>query len=58
MQMQPEKLSIQMVGCMLFEIISYSLRHSGDLATMCEEGYIKIVGRIKDLIIRGGENMY
>ena len=32
--------------------------HSGDLAVMDEEGYIKIVGRIKDMIIRGGENVY
>ncbi|MDE2905038.1 MAG: AMP-binding protein, partial [Acidobacteriota bacterium] len=32
--------------------------HSGDLATMDEEGYLRIVGRIKDMIIRGGENVY
>jgi fatty-acyl-CoA synthase len=32
--------------------------HSGDLATMDEEGYVQIVGRIKDMIIRGGENIY
>ena len=32
--------------------------HSGDLGVMDEEGYVKIVGRIKDMIIRGGENVY
>ncbi|MGZ0219383.1 MAG: AMP-binding protein [Acidimicrobiales bacterium] len=32
--------------------------HSGDLATMDEDGYVNIVGRIKDMIIRGGENVY
>ncbi len=32
--------------------------HTGDLATIDEEGYCKIVGRIKDMIIRGGENVY
>ncbi|MBT3563362.1 MAG: AMP-binding protein [Gammaproteobacteria bacterium] len=32
--------------------------HSGDLAEMDEEGYVQIVGRIKDMIIRGGENVY
>ncbi len=32
--------------------------HSGDLATMDGEGYVNIVGRIKDMIIRGGENIY
>lgn len=32
--------------------------HTGDLATVDEEGYYSIVGRIKDMIIRGGENIY
>ena len=32
--------------------------HSGDLATLDEAGYISIVGRLKDMIIRGGENIY
>ena len=32
--------------------------HTGDLAVMREDGYVNIVGRIKDMIIRGGENIY
>jgi fatty-acyl-CoA synthase len=32
--------------------------HTGDLAEMDEEGYVSIVGRIKDMVIRGGENVY
>jgi fatty-acyl-CoA synthase len=32
--------------------------HTGDLATMDDEGYVNVVGRIKDMIIRGGENVY
>ena len=32
--------------------------HTGDLATIDDEGYGNIVGRIKDMVIRGGENLY
>jgi fatty-acyl-CoA synthase len=32
--------------------------HTGDLATIDDEGYVRVVGRIKDMIIRGGENIY
>ncbi len=32
--------------------------HTGDLATMDDEGYVNIVGRLKDMVIRGGENVY
>jgi fatty-acyl-CoA synthase len=32
--------------------------HTGDLAAIDEEGYCRIVGRIKDMVIRGGENVY
>ena len=32
--------------------------HTGDMATMDDEGYVNIVGRIKDMVIRGGENIY
>src|SRR4029078_12717493 len=33
-------------------------RHTGDRATMDEQGYVNIVGRLKDMVIRGGENVY
>lgn len=32
--------------------------HTGDLAVMADDGYVEIVGRIKDMVIRGGENIY
>ena len=32
--------------------------HTGDLAIMDDDGYLSIVGRIKDMVIRGGENVY
>lgn len=32
--------------------------HTGDLATLDQEGYCAIVGRVKDMLIRGGENVY
>lgn len=32
--------------------------HTGDLATMDDDGYVDVVGRIKDMVIRGGENVY
>ncbi|MDO5769496.1 MAG: AMP-binding protein [Psychrobacter sp.] len=40
------------------EAIQEGWMHTGDLATMDEDGYIKIVGRSKDMVIRGGENIY
>ena len=32
--------------------------HTGDIAVMDEDGYVQITGRIKDMVIRGGENIY
>jgi fatty-acyl-CoA synthase len=40
------------------EVLQSGWMHTGDLATMDSEGYVNIVGRIKDMVIRGGENVY
>ena len=46
---QPEKTA---------EVLQAGWMRTGDLATMDEDGYVSIVGRIKDMVIRGGENIY
>ena len=40
------------------EVLKDSWMHTGDMATIDAKGYAKIVGRIKDMLIRGGENVY
>ncbi|GAA3616789.1 AMP-binding protein [Marihabitans asiaticum] len=40
------------------EVLRDGWMHTGDLAVMDEQGYLRITGRIKDLVIRGGENIY
>lgn len=40
------------------ETIKNGWLHSGDLGTMNQHGYVRITGRIKDMVIRGGENIY
>ncbi|WP_064574605.1 AMP-binding protein [Cupriavidus gilardii] len=40
------------------EAIRDGWMHTGDLATIDEQGYCNIVGRVKDMVIRGGENLY
>jgi fatty-acyl-CoA synthase len=40
------------------EAVKHGWMHTGDLATMDDDGYLNVVGRIKDMVIRGGENIY
>lgn len=40
------------------EVIKHGWMHTGDIAEMDEEGFVKIKGRIKDVVIRGGENLF
>jgi fatty-acyl-CoA synthase len=40
------------------EVLVEGWMHTGDIAVMDEEGYVRITGRIKDMVIRGGENIY
>ncbi len=40
------------------EVLRDGWMHTGDLAEMDEQGYVRITGRIKDMVIRGGENIY
>ncbi len=40
------------------EVLQDGWMHTGDIAVMGEDGYVQITGRIKDMVIRGGENIY
>jgi fatty-acyl-CoA synthase len=40
------------------EVLRDGWMHTGDIAVMGEDGYVQITGRIKDMVIRGGENIY
>ncbi|MBT9256225.1 AMP-binding protein [Phycicoccus sp. MAQZ13P-2] len=40
------------------EVLVDGWMHTGDIAVMDDEGYVQITGRIKDMVIRGGENVY
>ncbi|MGL5929982.1 MAG: AMP-binding enzyme, partial [Dermatophilaceae bacterium] len=40
------------------EVLRDGWMHTGDIAVMDDDGYVQITGRIKDMVIRGGENVY
>ncbi|MEJ7648964.1 MAG: AMP-binding protein [Nakamurella sp.] len=40
------------------EVLRDGWMHTGDLAVMAQDGYVQITGRIRDMVIRGGENVY
>jgi fatty-acyl-CoA synthase len=40
------------------EVLVDGWMHTGDIAVMDDDGYVQITGRIKDMVIRGGENIY
>jgi fatty-acyl-CoA synthase len=40
------------------EVLQDGWMHTGDIAVMGQDGYVEITGRIKDMVIRGGENIY
>ena len=40
------------------EVLQEGWMHTGDIAVMGQDGYVEITGRIKDMVIRGGENIY
>ena len=40
------------------EVLVDGWMHTGDIAVMDDDGYLQITGRIKDMVIRGGENIY
>jgi len=46
------------VACSNMAAIRDGWMHTGDLATIDAQGYCRIVGRLKDMLIRGGENIY
>ena len=54
----PALLTAGSCFCCLCPLSQEGWMHTGDLATLDSEGYCRVVGRLKDVIIRGGENVY